>query len=67
MMMKMGGVHIQILWFIVGCGFNCVFCDLKSHTSVGTSVLVDTLLALPSAPHCYHDNHERAVRGRSAK
>ena len=67
MMMKMGGVHIQILWFIVGSGFNCVLCHLKSHISVGTSVLVDTLLALPSASHCYHDNHERAVRGRSAK
>ena len=32
-------------------------CHLKSHTSSGVSILRDTLLALPSAPHCYHENH----------
>ena len=34
-MVEVGGVHIQIFWFIVGSGFNCVLCPLKSHTSVG--------------------------------
>ncbi len=53
-MVKVGGVHVQTHWLIVGCG---VVCHLNTHTSVSVGILIDRFLDLPPAYYCYHDDY----------
>ena len=53
-MVKVGGVHVQTHWLIVGCG---VVCHVNTHTSVGVVILIDRFLDLPPAYYCYHDDY----------
>ena len=56
-MVKVGGVHVQTHWLIVGCRFEGVVCHLNTRTSVGVGILIDTPIDLPPADYCYYDDH----------
>ena len=56
-MVKVGGVHVQTHWLIVGFRFEGVVCHLNTHTSVGVVILIDRFLDLPPADYYYHDDH----------